>query len=330
MGNRGLEVGTCQPLEPAANQVQVRVSYCGICGTDLHIYFGDLDVRVQPPRIIGHEMIGFVEKTGSAVEGYKPGDLVTVRPLITCGECDACKRGHNHVCKKLCVIGVDAPGAMQSFWTVPADTLHRVPTSLSLEEAALTEPIAVACHDVRLGNVQAGHNVAVLGCGPIGLLIALVARDKGAHVILSEPSEIRRKVAEGMGLKCVHPSELEKAVDEMTNGVLCDVVFEVSGAGPAAAAMTKVTRTRGMIVIVSIFAKPPVVDLKEFFARELQMCGARVYEPRDFEEAIALAASGRLPLKQVITSVLPLEQVNEAFQAAESGAAMKVLLRIQS
>jgi (R,R)-butanediol dehydrogenase/meso-butanediol dehydrogenase/diacetyl reductase len=179
-----------------------------------------------------------------------------------------------------------------------------------------------------MGKVEAGQTVAVLGCGPIGLLIALVAKDKGASVLVSEPSAIRRKLAQDTGIGCVHPSELVEAVGEITEGRLADVVFEVSGAAAAAAAMTKVVRTRGTIVIVSIFAQPAAVDLRDFFAQELHMCGARVYEPRDFEEALEVAASGRLPLGQVISKVLPLEQIEDAFLAAESGSAMKVLLQV--
>ncbi len=329
-GHETIRVGECAPVEPGPGQVQIRVSHCGICGTDLHIFHGKMDHRVHMPQIFGHEMSGSIAAIGAGVEGFSAGDRVTVRPLDPCGACPACKAGHSHICQKLKFIGIDTPGAMQGLWTVPAHTLHRLPASLSFEQAALIEPLAVACHDVRLGRVQPDEYVVVQGGGPIGTLVALVAKSEGARVVVSELNPFRIKLAGELGLCAVDPREtdLVEMVNEQTGTAGADVVFEVSGAAAGAEMMTKLPRTRGRIVIVAIFGEQPKVDLFRFFWRELQLLGARVYEPQDFEKAIALADSGKLPIDRLITNVYPLDGLETGLREMErGGAVMKVLIK---
>jgi 2-desacetyl-2-hydroxyethyl bacteriochlorophyllide A dehydrogenase len=329
-GKQTIRVGDCSPVPPGPGQVQIRVSYCGICGTDLHIFHGAMDHRVRMPQVLGHEMSGTIIAAGAGVEGFAAGDRVTVRPLDACGQCPACRAGHNHICQNLKFIGIDAPGALQGLWTVPAHTLHRLPSSLTMQQGALVEPIAVACHDVRMGTVAAGEYVVVLGGGPIGLLVALVARSKGARVVVSEVNPFRLQLAREFGLDAVNPLEadLVQKVNDETATAGADVVFEVSGSAAGAEMVTKLPRTRGRIVVVAIFAQPPKLDLFRFFWRELKLCGARVYEPQDFEEAIALAASGSLPLDRIVSSVLPLDGLADAMHQLEGGGTvMKILMR---
>src|SRR5579872_3279528 len=206
-GNQTIRVGACTPVAPGPGQVQIRVSYCGICGTDLHIFHGAMDQRVRMPAVLGHEMSGAIVALGPGVKGYSTGDRVTVRPLDPCGACPACKAGHSHICQNLKFIGIDVPGALQGLWTVPAHTLHRLPDSLTMQQGALVEPIAVACHDVRMGGVAAGEYVVVLGGGPIGLLVAMVAKSKGARVVVSEVNQFRLNLAREFGLEAVNPQE---------------------------------------------------------------------------------------------------------------------------
>jgi 2-desacetyl-2-hydroxyethyl bacteriochlorophyllide A dehydrogenase len=288
-----------------------------------------MDHRVTKPAIIGHEMSGVIESIGANVTGWAAGDRVTVRPLDSCGECPACKNGHSHICQKLKFIGIDRPGAMQKLWTVPADTLHRLPEALSLKEGALIEPIAVACHDVRLGEVKEGEYVVVLGGGPIGTLIALVSQHKGARVLVSELNPFRIGMLRNFGIEVVNPTEtdLVALVEEQTGGAGADVVFEVSSSKAGAEMMTRLPRVRGRIVVVAIFSQPPQVDLFKFFWREISLRGARVYEAQDFEEAITLAAAGVLPLDQLITNVCPLDELEWGIRQLEKGGeVMKVLI----
>jgi (R,R)-butanediol dehydrogenase / meso-butanediol dehydrogenase / diacetyl reductase len=328
-GQRRFRVGEGQAVAPGPGEVRLEVAFCGVCGTDVHIYHGVMDRRVAIPQVIGHEASGRIVETGPGVTGFQLGDRVAVRPLAP-GEPAAVDNGYTHIGKNLKFIGIDTPGAMQASWTVPAYTLHRLPDSLPMDHAALIEPLAVACHDVRLARVQAGEHAAVIGGGPIGLLIALVARECGAKVLVSEVNARRLELAAEFGLATVNPAaeNLLEAVARFSQDAMADVVFEVSGTAAGVEAMTQLPRIRGRIVMVAIHSQRQPVDLFQFFWRELQLIGVRVYEAEDFDEAIRLAARGRLPLERIITRVAPLDDVQQVFQEIdENPAGMKYLLQ---
>jgi len=303
--------------------VRLDVAYCGLCGTDLHIAHGAMDARVHPPQVIGHEMSGTVAEVGERVAGFRIGDAVVVRPLDTRGETPA-DRGFSHIARNLKFLGIDAPGALQASWTVPAFTLHRLPPGVDLRLGALAEPLAVACHDVRRGEVAPGETAVVIGGGPIGLLIALVASARQARVLVVEPDEGRRALARELGLDAFDPQEdLSAAVGEAG----AEVVFEVSGSAAGILAATKHASIRGRVVVVAIFREPKPVALFDLFWKELEVRGARVYDPEDFEAAIYLIAGGSLPLDRVITGVEPLERVPALFDELRAGrSAMKILV----
>jgi (R,R)-butanediol dehydrogenase / meso-butanediol dehydrogenase / diacetyl reductase len=329
-GNRTIAIGASVPRPPGPGEARVDVAYCGICGTDLHIYLGHMDKRVKIPQIMGHEMSGTIADIGADTTGWQVGDRVVVRPLAPCGACPACRVGHAHICHHLQFLGIDTPGALQGSWTIPAYTLHRIPDSLPLDHAAMIEPLAVACHDVRLGEVRPGEYVVVIGGGPIGTLVALVAKDAGANVLISEVNAYRANLARHIGLDAVNPLEVDLAarVDSWTGGAGADVAFEVSGSQAGATVMSELVRTRGRIVVVAIFSEPPAVDLRRVFWRELQLRGARVYEPQDFERAIDLARCGVLPLDPLITAREPLANLGAVLRQIEHRPEMmKVLVK---
>ncbi|WP_170441769.1 zinc-dependent alcohol dehydrogenase [Ruegeria arenilitoris] len=330
-GNKSFAVEQAQATAPGAGEAAIRVAYCGICGTDMHVYHGNMDARVGLNRVIGHEMSGVVEAVGAGVDTVKPGQKVVVRPLDHCGECPACKRGHQHICQNLKFLGLDTDGAMQEIWTVPAHTLHVLPDELRMDHAALIEPVAVACHDVRLSGLQPGEDVVVIGGGPIGILVAMVARDAGGNVVISEVNPNRLAIAEKLGFDTINPIEtdLVATINGRTGDKGADVVFEVSGTQPGVDAMTAVAATRARIVMVAIHAQKPKIDLFQFFWRELQLIGARVYEPEDYEKAIAVVASGGVDADVVITDVSPLADIQAAFEALDrSPTAMKSLIEV--
>ncbi len=329
-GNKHFSVETITPNAPEAGEVQIAVAYCGICGTDLHVYLGHMDARIGNHRVIGHEMSGTVVAVGSGVSDYSAGDRVVVRPLVACGKCPACLRGHAHVCQNLTFLGLDTDGAFQERWNVPAHTLHKIPDNLSLDEAALIEPVAVACHDVKRGNVQAGEDVLVIGGGPIGMLVALAAKNAGGKVTVSEINPSRLAVAEKLGMKTINPKETDAVETIMadTNNKGMDVVFEVSGTQPGIDLMTAAASVRGRIVMVAIHATKPEVDVFQFFWKELEMIGARVYEPADYDDAIALVADGGIPAKEIITGVEALANIEHAFSDLSGNPqAMKILIQ---
>jgi (R,R)-butanediol dehydrogenase / meso-butanediol dehydrogenase / diacetyl reductase len=329
VGNEAFHVEERRPREPGPGEVRLDVAYVGICGTDLHIKHGAMDARVDIPAVIGHEMSGTVAGVGEGVVQYGPGDPVTVMPLDWCGRCAACRAGHEHVCQNLVFVGIDSPGAMQQSWTIPEHLLVRLPPELDLEHGALSEPAAVAVHDVRRGAVRSGERVLVVGAGPIGSLIACVATAEGADVLVSEPNEYRRSVAQRLGVRTFDPSDgdLDAEVQSWTGGAGADAAFEVSGSPAGLRAATHCLRVRGRLVLVAIHNQPVPVDLFRVFWRELELIGARVYERCDFERAVQMLAAGDIPAERLVSAVEPLERTAEAFSALESGAGvMKVLI----
>lgn len=328
-GDGQVTVDVSPPVTPGQGELMVEVAYVGICGTDLHVIHGTMDHRVTFPQLIGHEMSGRVVEVGPGVDQFEPGEQVVVRPLLACGECPACVAGHQHICQRLLFLGIDAPGALQHRWTVPAHIVHKVPSEVPLRRAALVEPLAVACHDIARAGLAAGESVVVFGAGPIGLLIALLARHRGARVLITDINPTRLELAKRLDLDAVGPDELAQAVEDLTGETGVDVVFEVSGSAPAIAEATGLLRTRGRLVVVGIHSQPHPVDLFRVFWRELQLLGARVYEPQDFDEAIALTAEGVLPLDSLVTSVVPLDDLADAFdQLQAGGGAVKILVSL--
>lgn len=320
LGNSKFGVVPSSLVPPGDDEVTLDVGYVGICGTDMHIYHGSMDHRVCPPSVIGHEMSGTVRRIGANVEGYQIGDKVVVRPLDYCGDCPACDEGHTHICHNLNFMGIDTSGALQSTWTVKARTLHKLPDNIDLRTGAIIEPLSVACHDVARARVKAGENVVILGGGPIGQLIAQVAKAEGANVLISEINETRLKFATDNGVDVIDPSkeDIEAVVMQRTNGKGADVVFEVAGVAPAVKAMTNIAAVRGRICIVAIHSKPAEVDLFKFFWRELELVGARVYEAADYDKAIELVASSRIDIEPFFTGEFTLDQVGDAFHALDT------------
>ena len=332
-GARTVRLEPAYPAAPGPGHVRIDVAYTGICGTDLHIYHGDMDGRVRPPQVIGHEMSGRIAEVGDGVDGWQAGEPVTVMPLDWCGECPACQAGHTHLCHRLKFIGIDSAGAMQSTWTVPARTLIRLPARLPLKDGALVEPVAVAVHDVRRAELQPGEKVLVVGGGPIGLLIAAVARREGADLVVIEPDPYRRSLAGQLGFTACDPADpgTTAILQDWSGAAGAAVAFEVSGAAAGVTTAVDALMVRGRLVQVAIHAVPREMNLHRFFWRELTLLGARLYHREDFEAAVGLIGGGQIPASALITRTEPLARAELAFLALESGAGvMKVLVDCQA
>ena len=330
-GQGQLEFRPCQPRKPGPMEVRIGVGYGGVCGSDLSIYRGHRDERMRLPEVIGHEMSGTIAEVGFEVQAWRPGDRVVVMPFETCGRCRACRSGYSHICYNMDFFGVESAGAFQDSWTVPAHTLHRLPDTISLKQAALVEPISVAMHAVRTSELAPGDCAVVLGGGPIGLLTASVAQHRGAQVLLAELNPFRIGIARDMGIDVMDPSaeDLKETVLQRSAGAGADIVFEASGSQAAATIMSELLCTRGLVLVISVFGEPPRLNLKSFFMRELRLQAVRCYTHEDFDDAINLIASGDFPFEQMITGQVPIHELAGVFEEMENGApALKTLLRI--
>jgi 2-desacetyl-2-hydroxyethyl bacteriochlorophyllide A dehydrogenase len=321
--------GEMEKPAPGREEALLRVRRVGICGTDLHIFQGHLDHRVPKGGVIGHETFGEVVEAPGA-SGFTSGDRVVVEPVVCCGACRACRMGASYLCYQLKVLGVDLPGGMREYWAVSASRLLRVPDSISDDHAALIEPLAVAVHDVKRAEVKRGDAVLVFGGGPIGTLIALVARDRGARVAVAEVNPFRLDILEAFGLERVGPgTDVVKWTDQWTDGTGVDVAFEVTGNPLAARTVADVVRVWGTVSIVAIHAEPVPVNLYQMFARELVMHGSRLYARADWEEAIRLVASGAVPVGPLVSRRIPLESLQRGMEEALGGGpVMKVLVEV--
>lgn len=329
-GNGTLSLRESGVRTPQVGEAQINVAYCGICGSDLHILQGSEDHRMTLPSVIGHECSAVVGQVGEGVTGVKPGDQVVVWPVKSCGECPACKEGYGHVCQHLQVRGIETEGAFQSSWTLDADALVPIPEGVSLRHAALAEPLAICCHVIKRGGVQKGDYAVVIGGGPIGLMTALVAKAEGARVLVSEVNEKRLEKARAMGLETVNPinQDVVALVQEATTGKGADVVFETSGSQPGVDVMVKLPKVHGTVVLVAIYGKPMVVDLKQLYYFEKNVVTARMQERSDMERALRLLADGAIDADQIITSVLPLEKIGQGFDRCmdRAGSEVKVII----
>ena len=328
-GARTFTPGKATIQAPGPGEALLRVLRVGICGTDLHIFQGHLDNRVPRGGVIGHETLAEVV-AAPAGSGLRAGDRVVVEPVRFCGICRACRIGASYICYNLKVLGVDLPGGMQEYWPVPVDRLIKVPDALTDDHAAVIEPLAVATHDVTRAGVKAGDAVLVFGGGPIGCLIALVCRHRGARVAVVEINQFRVEMLRRLGLEVVGPGvDPVRFASEWTYGDGVDVAFEVTGHPGPVKAITEVVRVWGTISIVAIHSEPMPVNLHRFFARELNLHGSRLYTRAAWEEAIRLGASGAVPLGPLVSRVIPLESLQEGMETALAGGpVMKVLVDV--
>ncbi|CAN5365909.1 alcohol dehydrogenase catalytic domain-containing protein [soil metagenome] len=324
-----LEIVEAEPPVAGPGEVVIKVSHVGICGTDLHLVHGAMDQRTGPRQVIGHEASGTVISAGPGVD-VALGTHVTFLPLVACGECPACLAGNGHVCQRLIFLGIDGPGALQQEMVVDARLLVAIDPSVPLHHGALVEPTAVAVHDVRRAGLKAGDFALVVGGGPIGTLIAVVARNEGATVVAVELDPYRQSVLRELGFEVLDPREtdVKATVWERTGGAGADVAFEVSGAEAGVATAVDAIKVRGTLGLVAVHTQPRPVDLHQFFWRELTLVGSRLYVRSDFERAAELLAQGVVPADALISRVVPLAEAQSAVDALVAKEnVMKVLVQ---
>lgn len=332
-----------EPPDPLPGQAVVQVSYCGICGTDLHEHaHGPNLIRTgphpltgqSPPLALGHEISGTVTALGSEVPGIEIGTRVAVDPCLRCGYCRWCARGEYHICAKGGSLGLAAEGGFASLVTVPTEGLVPIPDAVTDEQAALAEPLAVGLHAVRRAGVQPGDNVLVLGAGPIGIAILLFAKLAGAaELFVSEPVSARADRARALGATEVYDptsADVRREVFLRTGRVGPDVVLEATGRGDAAQLGISTVRRGGVAVLAGVSGADLQLPLGQIVYFERQVLGSLGYN-FDIPRVLALISEQRLDVSPFLTGTFPLAEGLDAFRALESdrGQHLKVLLNVK-
>lgn len=318
-----------EPTALEADEVLIRPSFTGICGTDLLIWH-DGHSRATPPVVLGHEFSGVIERLGAGVEGLNVGDRVTVEPLLNCGTCEPCNRGSYNQCARLRLLGVDVDGSLADRVVAPASRVFRIPDSLSLRDAAFVEPVAVVTHLItRAGGIRAGQIVFVAGGGPIGLIAAELAHREGAEVFVAERNEFRAGIAERLGATVVSDlADVPAAIQEKSGHPGADICLEATGVALALQTCIDAARPGGVIGVVGLPKSVPATDITQLVGKELDLRGSRVYTSVDFEKAIRYVADGRLSLGEHITHMLRFDEaIAKGFESIERGeAVLKVII----
>lgn len=311
-------------LKPQSGQVKVRIKTCGICGSDLHEYSdGPFLIPSRPhpltnrqggPVILGHEFSAEVVELGEGITRFKTGDRVVVNPLIYCGECHYCKRGEHIMCTKLGTVGFAADGAFAEYGIFNEYSLFKLPDSVTDEMGAFVEPISVAVHAVKRSRMKIGDTVAIIGAGPIGLIVMQVCLATGASkVFVVEPMKARREMAAKTGAKAVfNPTEVDvgKEIGKLTEGLRADVAFDCVGIQSAFDTAVKVTGRRGMICVVGMALKPIEVPFLRLWGHEKEITFSTGYED-EFPASISYLENERVKVERLISARIKLEHLVE-------------------
>ncbi len=316
----------------------LRVSACGTCGTDLRI-FQHGDARVPFGQILGHEIVGTAVEIAPGVRGFSAGDTVVVAPpKAPCGVCRFCKRGETNLCPNGRSFGYALPGGFAEYVAIPeeamrAGVVHRVPGDSNAQVLALTEPVACAIRGQRKVGLTAGDRVVVIGAGPVGVIHCRLAKLAGASLVISsERRASRRAHARGSADHVVDPSKenLGKVVQEMTNGEGADVVIVACSSRDAQIEALTLVGRGGRINFFGGLPHgdaPLPIDTNVLHYREVMLTGTHGSTPAENVESLALLTSGKLQVADLITNVLPLEELRKAFESGDVDGVMKTVVR---
>jgi len=309
--------------EASPGRSLVRVTAIGICGSDLHWWeegrIGDAQLRT--PLVLGHENAGVI------VTGSNAGQRVAIDPAIPCENCQQCRSGYRNLCPWVQFAGHgDVDGGMREFLTWPTSLLHRLPDQLTASDGAMLEPLGVAAHCIDLGHLQLGGTAAVVGCGPIGLLLIQLLRLTGAAKIVAiDPLPHRREVAAQFGADVTAEPAYPAGLEDLTRGG-ADVTFEMAGAGQAVQLAITAAKPGGRVVLGGIPGDDRMV-FQASVARRKGLTIALVRRMNDaYPRAIHLAESGAVDLSSLVTHRFPLEAAAEAMQTAARRDGLKTMI----
>ena len=319
------------------NDVLIKMRVAGVCGSDIHFYTHGRIGKfvVKQPLILGHECGGVVAEVGKTVKHLKPGDRVALEPGIACGTCRFCRIGRYNLCPD--VLFLAAPpvnGAYVEYMVHAAEFTYKLPDNVSLAEGAMLEPLAVGMHAAARGNVRAGDSVAILGCGPIGLMTLQAAKAYGGSLTIAvDLQDNRLEFAKKIGATyTINPGDgdvIEK-IREITRGEGVDIAFETAGNPTTVAQTVDVVKTGGTVVLVGLGGQDVVpLNVIKMVIDEIQIATVNRYA-NAYERAIPLVAEGKINVKSLITGEMPLAAVEEALnlQLEKPESTIKTIINI--
>ena len=323
-----------QPEIEHVDEVQFKVEYCAICVGETKVYdwndWAAADKTLQLPTVLGHEVAAVVTEVGPAVSQFKPGDRITVDPLIYCGHCYTCRRGYTNMCLEREIYG-KRRGAFAEYAVLPERVIAKLPDNLSLEEGALLENLGIAVHAVEVEPHDPGDTTVVIGCGPIGIMAAQTLVASGVNVVMTDLNEARVAFARQVSGATVINVRKENPVEQvraMTDGRGADFVLEAGATQSALEQAFELVRNVGTIVTIGTFNGP--VSFNPFFKltrREIKLVSTMGRTWETWRRMVQLIDSDKLNLKPFISHILPLEEYRQGFDLVKAGECMKVLLK---
>jgi 2-desacetyl-2-hydroxyethyl bacteriochlorophyllide A dehydrogenase len=326
---RTLAIEETRVADPAPDEVRVRVTASGLCGTDYSIWTGARPVSY--PHVMGHEFVGRVTAAGDRVERLAVGDRVVVEPNFSCGRCPLCREGNKNLCLSRITIGIQVNGGFAEELCVPARLSWKIPAAVTDLDAMQTEPLAVVVRAVDRGLPRAGESAAVVGVGNLGLLAVQVLRARGARVLAVARRATRLELARSLGADAVHVTAqgpLATAAREFSGREGVDLVVETAGTPEAVSHALELVRPGGRVVLTGLPHEPTAVAFFSVVQREVTITGSMIYQD-EFPSALALVASGHVKTAPLITHRFPLADIEAAFAAHRDPESIKVAVVIR-
>ncbi len=320
--------------KPGDGQVLVKIKDIGICGSDIHVYHGKHPFTSYPVTQ-GHEVSGEIAELGAGVSGFAVGQKVTIEPQVYCGKCHPCRHGKYNLCEELKVMGFQTTGTASEYFAVDASKVTPLPQEMSFAEGAMIEPLAVAVHGVKQVGDVTGMNIAVLGAGPIGNLVAQTAKGMGAtKVMITDVSDFRLKKAEECGIDvCVNTREKNfgEALTEAFGPDKADVIYDCAGNNTTMGQAIQYARKGSVIVLVAVFAEMAQIDLAVANDHELDIKSTMMYRHDDYVDAIRLVKEEKVHLRPLISKTFAFHDYLEAYRYIDANReeTMKVIVHVQ-
>jgi 6-hydroxycyclohex-1-ene-1-carbonyl-CoA dehydrogenase len=313
-----LEIADVPTPQPKAGEILVKVAACGVCHTDLHYIDHGVPTFKDPPMILGHEPSGTVAGVGAEVKRFKEGDRVLLPAVLTCGFCVNCRKGRENICDNMVMFGNHIDGAYAEYVIAPAKDVISLPDDTPLQESSIiADAISTPYHAVvNRGQVKAGDNVVIFGCGGVGINAVQVAAAVGATVIavdvVPEKLEMAKKLGAQEVVNAKETDRIDKEIKKMTGGG-ADVSFEAIGNPHTIQDAFACIRKGGRTVVIGYTDKLVELPASKIMFFEQEIIGSLGCRPVDYPKIVEMARTGKIKLKELVTGKFPLEKINDAF-----------------